>query len=105
MPKKNQDPVAAAELEKLLAVTDIAAKDRIALRDTVFAYFTAAQKSGAPMDTIRNSVMELLRVAESRVAGTDEQDGYHELAEDLIDWCVRREAGRREAKGGPRAED
>jgi len=96
MPKKNKHQASATELEKVLADTKIAAKDRIALRDTVFAYFVAGRKNGASVETIRNSVMEILRLAE---AGRPERDdGYHELAQELIEWCVKREG--RSAKRG-----
>ena len=96
MPKKNKDQASAAELEKLLADTKIAAKDRIRLRDTVFAYFVAGRKNGASVETIRNSVTEILKLTEA--GGPDRDDGYHELAQDLIQWSVKREG--RSAKRG-----
>ena len=79
-----------AEAEGLLSDrTKEATLDRIALRDAVCAYLDAERAQGVSLEVIRQSVEGILKRAETRAAGGDRSDGYRELAQRLIDWCVQ----------------
>lgn len=94
MPKKKLDQALAEELDKLLTDADTALKDRIALRDAVCAYYDGEKANGVPLERILMSVTEMLDRAEERVTGVEGQNGMHELAQQLIDWCVELDGGR-----------
>ena len=95
MSRKKPDQALAAELEKLLTDADTAIKDRIALRDAVCAYCKAERANGISLEKILISVTEILERAEARVTGIEGQDGQHELARQLVEWCVDEGRGAR----------
>ncbi len=81
-------------METLIADTATATKDRIALRDAVHAYFKAGRANGASHETILRVITGILELSEMQVAArNDSEDGHRELAQELVDWCVEREAG------------
>ena len=87
MKDKNEYRALLAEAEKLMSEsTHEAIRDRIALRDAVCDYLEAERAKGVVLETILESVEEILKRAESRVAGS--VDGHVELARQLIDWCI-----------------
>ena len=88
---QNHYRVLLAEAEKLL--TDSATKalrDRIQLRDAVCAYFRDERSKGVELGVILLSVESILKRAEARAGMTD---GTHELAQQLIDWCLEIDRG------------
>ena len=87
MPDKNEYRTLLAEAEKLLTdATDTAVTDRVALRDAVCAYFAAERSKGGSVESVRNSVEAILIRAEVRVG---KLNGHKELAEELVNWCLR----------------
>ena len=79
-----------AEAEGLLSErTNQAIHERIALRDAVCAYLAAERSLGVPLEVIRESIEGILKRAEARLSGGNGSDGHRELAQQLIDWCVR----------------
>jgi hypothetical protein len=102
MSRKKPDQALAAELEKLLTDADTAVKDRVALRDAVCAYCRSERAKGITLERIRISVTEILERAEARLTGIERKDGQHELAQQLVDWCVEEGRGARDEWRGKR---
>lgn len=77
-----------AEAERRLSgSTNAAANDRIKLRDAVCTFFAAERARGIPIAAVQTSVEKILQRAE--VGAGDRADGHRELAQQLIDWCVK----------------
>ena len=90
MTEKKENQELLADLERLFIAANTAATDRIALRDAICDYFNAERANGTPIETIVQSVEEMLDRAEARAAGTPAgRDGQRELAQEFIDWCVK----------------
>ena len=72
-----------AEINNALAEkTNTAVSDRIILRDAVCAYAAAEYARGTPLETVIQTVKEILGNAEKGAnAAADE------LAQQLVDWC------------------
>ena len=91
MSDKNEYRRLLAEAEKLLTdATDTALIDRVTLRDAVCDYFAAERSKGNSVESVRNSVEAILIRAEARVG---KLDGHKELAEELVNWCLRENGG------------
>ena len=73
----------------LTDATERAARDGVALRDAVAAYFVAERARGVPKAKILASLQQILAQAERRAGSTVNQD---EHAGRLIDWCVAQSA-------------
>src|SRR5512141_3419784 len=63
--------------------TKMAIASRIALRDAVCAYVVTETASGVSLESLIQSVKEILRRAEKGAASASD-----ELAQQLVDWCV-----------------
>ena len=75
-----------AEAEASLGdLTDVAARDRIGLRNAVCAYFLSQRSHGVTDAAIVVAVESILRQADNQ-AGV--QNDSQELAQRLVDWCV-----------------
>lgn len=92
--KQNQKLL--AELEGLFSAANTATTDRIAMRDAICVYFNAERANGTPIETIVESVEDILDRAEARAAGRPAgRDGQRELAQEFIDWCVQFDRAKR----------
>jgi hemerythrin len=65
------------------ARTHAAIDDRVSLRDAVCAYLAAEQARGSTVESVVQTVKEILRKAEDGAADT-----HDELAEHLVDSCL-----------------
>jgi hypothetical protein len=81
----------STEINKVLSDrTHAAISDRITLRDAVCAYVTAEQARGTTLNSLLQTLKEMLRKAEEAAASatnaTVRRD--NELAQQLVDWCT-----------------
>lgn len=90
MTEKKAYQALLAEAQKALADgTNEAIADRIVLRDAVCSYLTAQLARGQTVESVLRTVEDLLIEAMDRIAGrNDHADGHHELAKQMIDWCI-----------------
>ena len=88
MTDKNEYRSLLAEAERHLSGrTNAAANDRIKLRDAVCAFFVAERARGISISAVQVAVEKILR--RSEVGAGYRADGHRELAQQLIDWCVK----------------
>ena len=88
--QKNEYRTLLDEAEMLMAdATNKAIRDRVELRDAVCSYLTAEQGRGSSIESVRSSVEAIFIRAEVRVG---KLNGHKELAKDLVDWCLGRQA-------------
>lgn len=81
--KKHHRTLLAALNDALSAGTHAAINDRITLRDAVCAYLAAEQARGSPVQSVLQTVKDILSKAHQGRAATND-----ELAEQIVDSCL-----------------
>ena len=88
--KKDYEALLAEAQNALAEGTDQAITDQIELREAVCAYLTAQLARGKTVESVLSTIEDLLLEAMNRVASREGiADGHHELAQQIIDWCIQ----------------